>query len=581
MPAALNMGLNPWISYRSDRLRSRWGRRIPFILFSLPFLAASMVLLGWSEEIGYWLHANIGAFGSVAPATITIGLIVIFLFAFRFFDMFVGSVFNCLFNDVVPVEFLGRFMGMFRIVSTGAAVIFNIFIFKHSDTHMREIFTATALLYLIGVGWMCFRVKEGEYPPIEGEKKVVGFLQNVKNYGRESFSDPIYLQSYLAHACTIMAAGSGVFMVFFYKEMGLDLEQIGWLAGLGGGAAMVATIFAAVFVDRWHPVRIMTYLMVFSAVSGFVNWVWVPVTLPGNLYFWLGISTTLTAAFSGALGGISSYTMLMRIYPKSRYAQFCSARALVVSLASIATGLAAGAFLDGMKGIWPESGFCYRLIFLWSWPFSIAAAILMAKLYRRWLRLGGDEHYSAPAPWSPSGREDMGGAEPVTISLQPRLTMMALHLFTAGFAITLILTPFFWILMQQHGLSSASRWYLLAFLPTMIALTAVWLLQVKGIRRDLFDRVAGGSPRLGIPHYGVLMVLGGQSLVAFPIFWMQIIWTSELDMEREIFYFAAAKLLSSAVILVFVQVLRFLEREDTLPPKIPSDNNLQVLAHIT
>jgi hypothetical protein len=65
---------------------------------------------------------------------------------------------------------------------------------------------------------------------------------------------------------------------------------------------------------------------------------------------------------------------------------------------------------------------------------------------------------------------------------------------------------------------------------------------------------------MGIPHYGVLMVLGIQSLAAFPIFWMQILWTSELDMPREILFFAGAQILSSAAILVFVQVLRWVER---------------------
>src|SRR6185295_9406054 len=31
-PAAIWLVLIPWISYKSDRYRSRWGRRIPFLL---------------------------------------------------------------------------------------------------------------------------------------------------------------------------------------------------------------------------------------------------------------------------------------------------------------------------------------------------------------------------------------------------------------------------------------------------------------------------------------------------------------------------------------------------------------------
>ena len=562
LPGILNMTICPWVSYKSDRLRSRWGRRIPFILFTLPFLSASLIMLGWSEEVSHWLHANIGFLQSYAPATVTIVLLGFFMFAFRFFDMFVGSVFHCLFNDTVPAEFIGRFMGLFRIVGTAAGAFFNMFIFKYSETHMREIFTGVALLYMVVVGLMCLRVKEGEYPPVEEEEgNKGGLIAGLKNYGKESFSDSFYWLSYLTQASAIMAAGSSLFMVFFYKEMGLNLEQIGWLAGLGGVAGVVATIFAATFVDRWHPVRIVTYLAIFSAVTGFYNWVWLPITLPGHMFFWLGLGTTITAAFSTAMFGVSSYTALMRIYAKSRYAQLCSARAMVSSLASIAAGFAAGIFLDSLKPLWPGTDHFYRLIFLWAWPFTILAAVIKVMLYRRWLSMGGDEHFSAPAPWSPSGREEVPVGKAILLS--PRLTRIGLNLFTWGFGVTLLLTPVFWFIMHQHGLAEASRWYLLGFVPAMAVLTYLWLRLARAVRRDVDTLLAGGNPRMGIPHYGILMVLGIQSLIAFPIYWLQIFWTSELDMQRELLFFAGAKILSSAAILVFVQVLRWVERPVT------------------
>jgi hypothetical protein len=96
----------------------------------------------------------------------------------------------------------------------------------------------------------------------------------------------------------------------------------------------------------------------------------------------------------------------------------------------------------------------------------------------------------------------------------------------------------------------------------MAVLICLWLIITRAVRRDVDRRMAGGNPVMGIPHYGILMVLGIQSLVAFPIYWMQILWTSQLDMQRELLFFAGAKILSSAAILVFVQVLRWVERPD-------------------
>ena len=50
-PSLLGIGMVPYISVKSDRYRSRWGRRIPFIAWTLPFLCSSLVLLAYSEKL--------------------------------------------------------------------------------------------------------------------------------------------------------------------------------------------------------------------------------------------------------------------------------------------------------------------------------------------------------------------------------------------------------------------------------------------------------------------------------------------------------------------------------------------------
>jgi hypothetical protein len=146
------------------------------------------------------------------------------------------------------------------------------------------------------------------------------------------------------------------------------------------------------------------------------------------------------------------------------------------SLSEVVAGFAVGLFLDGIKSFWPEGGFCYRFLFLWSWPFTVAAAVLMVMLYREWRKMGGDMHYRPPAPWSLDGKDEMSGEGGIPILPSPRLTMLSLHLFTAGFVLTLVLTPVFLYLMNTHGLAEASHWYLLAFVPAISLLTIIWLL---------------------------------------------------------------------------------------------------------
>ena len=50
-PCGVAMTVGPWVSFKSDRFRSRWGRRLPFIIATMPFLCLFLALLGWSDDI--------------------------------------------------------------------------------------------------------------------------------------------------------------------------------------------------------------------------------------------------------------------------------------------------------------------------------------------------------------------------------------------------------------------------------------------------------------------------------------------------------------------------------------------------
>ena len=114
IPSFFNMTICPYISFKSDRYRSRWGRRIPFIVATLPFLCIALVALGCSEDISLFLQKHMPALSGFAPTTITIALIAVFMAVFQFFNTFVSSVFWYLFNDVVPPQFLSRFFEIGR-----------------------------------------------------------------------------------------------------------------------------------------------------------------------------------------------------------------------------------------------------------------------------------------------------------------------------------------------------------------------------------------------------------------------------------------------------------------------------------
>ena len=72
IPMIINSVFNPVISFKSDRYRSRWGRRIPFIICTMPFLCGSLALMGLGDDICGLLQRNSAFLRHFTPATITI-----------------------------------------------------------------------------------------------------------------------------------------------------------------------------------------------------------------------------------------------------------------------------------------------------------------------------------------------------------------------------------------------------------------------------------------------------------------------------------------------------------------------------
>jgi Na+/melibiose symporter-like transporter len=561
IPGLLNMTICPYVSFKSDRYRSKWGRRIPFILWTMPFLCACLALLGWSDDLSLLLRQYSPYLRQIAPTTLTIALIGVFMTMFTFFNMFVGSVFWYLFNDVVPPQFLARFVGMFRIVGTAASALYSYFIFKYAESNMREIMLGAAVLYLVGFGLVCFMVKEGHYPPFEEPDPDAAKRSKfhvVEAFLKESFSNKFY---WLIFGLTgIQAAGGaiGVFGVFFSRQMGLTLDQIGKLGAIMAVASLVAMYFTAIFIDRWHPLRVSVYLTVFGVAGTAMSWVWIFVTLPGTYYFWLSVGIGLVATFQGALGGGCVFPRDMRIFPQSRFGQFCSAQALFRSFCTLAAGLAAGAFIDLMKYVFHGSDFAYRFIALWNIVFAVAAAVIALFLYRKWYELGGDAHYHPPASWSPTGVEEM----PIVTTVGPQSfwVSMTLHIYQAIMLLSILLIPplMYWMNLKQ--MSRAFFWHGAILLPASVAIWLLWKWVEIQIRRDM-KRSRNGEPlRNGIIHHGCAIAVGIQFLLMIPIWSAQVVVTVNLHMETGAILFTVANLVTNLTLIGSMWMMARIER---------------------
>ena len=551
--------ISPYLSFKSDYLRTRWGRRIPFFAFSLPFVVISILLLAFSDDIAAYLHRS-GLLAMLSPTSAAILVITVFIVSFQFADVLIMSVFQYIFNDTVPVMFIGRFMGLMRIVGGAIGFLYNYFIFKYAESHSKEIFIGTAVIYFIGIGMLCLFVKEGQYPPVsEKERANARGVAGIKTYFREAFSCKFYWTKYIYSTTSAMTWAVGPFYVFYYKELGLSLELIGKAAAVGSAAAIAAAYFSSIFIDRWHPLRILTYSSVFAIVFATTGWVWLFVTLSPEAFFWLSMMFGgLLGAFHSTLSALAGMPFDIRLQPKSRYGQFCSAQAIMRNACTIAAGFLAGLFFDVLIRIFPGSDYAYRFIFLWSVFWLVVTAMVICSLYQQWQELGGDLHFHPPAPWSESGFEEMEQAPFVgTQTRWLNYALIMIHLLMACSVVYLApLTYWLW----RIGWQADFQWHLMGIIPLAIAVYAGWIVIERSIRADMARGLAGQPLRNGIPHHGVFFLKSCALLLAF-FAWVGMTAMAIHDgLKGGVMVFGIANLITNALVIGAVVTLCRLER---------------------
>ena len=399
IPNIMSALINPMISFRSDRFRSKWGRRIPFLAGATPFLVFFLVLLGYAEPIGRWVQSSILA-GQFSETTVLIVMIGVFMICFQFFNLFITSVYYYLFNDVVPQAFLARFMALFRIVGGCAGAGYNFFVLKYAKNHMQEIFLVAGLLYLVAFLMMCWKVKEGNYPPpppYVGPER--GFRGAFRTYASECFTHRFYWFLFLANACVAMTWASGSYgLLYSTQYLKLDFDFIGKVGGICAVISMALLYPAGILADRVHPIRVMLIASVLQACLGpiAITFAMTRPSLSMETVTWVYLVISAIGLPIHTLYAAAELPTLMQVFPKNRYGQFCSANALVRSLALIVGGIACGVFLDLVKNLNPAPEYCYRFISVWNFAFQAASAVFIVLLYREWKQLGGKGSFTPP-----------------------------------------------------------------------------------------------------------------------------------------------------------------------------------------
>ena len=400
IPLIIGTFTNPVISTASDRHRGPMGRRIPFMLFSTPFICGSLVLMAYSTEFGMWLHTHIGAHhGWSQNAMLILGMAILWVL-FQILNMFAGTVYFYTFNDVVPPLFLSRFFALFRLVGFLGSSIWNWYIYGQALQHMKLVFLCAAGVYFVGFMIMSLGIKEGKYPP--AEPMGPGLIAKIRTYAKECLCHRFYIYMFGLHIFWRLSWACQAYVVFLQRDaLGLTVDQIGKINAVVNAVSMVLSYPAGMLSDRIHPMRVMLWIqwgLVMIVPLDFIWVYWNHLQVSTNFHILIVLSAVQLPL--GVIFNVAGGPCAMRILPKSRYGQFGSFDAIVMAICSIGGTLLGAAFMTGMRHFYPDAvygpNFCYRMMPMWRLPFLCVALMFLTMMYREWKNLGGATSYKVP-----------------------------------------------------------------------------------------------------------------------------------------------------------------------------------------
>ncbi|PAW77850.1 MAG: MFS transporter [Verrucomicrobia bacterium Tous-C9LFEB] len=396
LPAVIQLFVGPFISVKSDRTRSKWGRRIPFLFITTPMAALGMVGLGLTPLVAKWLHQTFND-SSVAGAGIGSFLanemiisVICFGICWTLFEVAVIAgkpVFDGLINDVVPQALLGRFYGLFRAVMLIDGMVFNFWVMGYVPTHFTLIMVSVGVFYGVAFFWVCLKVKEGQYPalpPVPEKAGVAGNLLGAAGtYCRECFSHPYYLSVFVMMMAAAVCFGPiNTFAIPFAGHVGVDMKTYGQAVAFTYLISLSLAYFLGWMADRFHPLRLCIGVLI-----GYVA-----VTAWGSFYARNATTFLIAWILHGLLSGCyftCAASLGQRLFPREKFAQYASAAALFSAGANIFLAPTMGSIID-------LSGNTYRYTFAGSCLLAIIALVAACLVYGRFRKLGGPAHYIAP-----------------------------------------------------------------------------------------------------------------------------------------------------------------------------------------
>lgn len=367
IPAIINVVVNPVVSVYSDRTRTRFGRRAPFMYIGITGVSGTLIAIGiltWSAP-GLLRHIS----GLLTPAQFIIAVMAFFMIWFQVFSNLGLSIFYYFCTDVVPGRLIGRFMAIFMLFNSAGAFFFSYFMMPIAEKHMPWVFILEGVFLLMAFSLIFFFVREGKYPvPIV--KK--GFVAETWRFFRECFGVRFYVLVFLGFAINdVSTLCRGFFSALYARELGISLAEYGKILSICAIICAALTIPLGLVIDRIKPFRIYILGAILIVITNTVGFLMVK---DARTFTWIVLGNAVVYTFQMA----SQLPSFVALFPKERYGQFSAANAIFSTALMAFFSYCGGVFIDFMGD--------YRYMFLWDAVFTAVGLIILGFVYVEWQR---------------------------------------------------------------------------------------------------------------------------------------------------------------------------------------------------
>lgn len=249
MDNLLGIFIQPWIGNRSDRTRTSWGRRMPYLVAGMPVAAALFVVIP---------HAS----GSLP-------LLIAVMFSYALVANTFKPIAEALVPDFVAPERRSRANAAVKIASSLTVIVTALLSLLLVNDHLYVAFTVPAALMLLSVAVLAATVRDNRSPAYRAavaEAAEAAAADHAEPRVRDTFLDilrspdrsRLLLLAAILLFSSAWAASRSLVTPYGMEALHLTRGEAGGLTLPSGVAFLLAAYPSALFAERYGRLRVMT-----------------------------------------------------------------------------------------------------------------------------------------------------------------------------------------------------------------------------------------------------------------------------------------------------------------------------------